>query len=82
MDTAMSRGTVRNEPAGATPPAAAQHDAGANGAKEAATVVVEEIFLEGDSMTMLRHEAGSTQAIDLLASADMADAAPPAPKRP
>ena len=46
------------------------------------SVVVEEIFLEGDGMTMLRHEAGSTQAIDLLASADMATPAPLAPKRP
>lgn len=32
-------------------------------------VVVEEIFLEGDSMTMLRHEAGSSRTLGLLESA-------------
>ncbi len=38
-------------------------------------VVVEEIFLEGDSMTMLRHEAGSTRTMGLLESADVLDPA-------
>ena len=75
-------GPAEADLAGAALPAPAQGAPGPAGASDADTVVVEEIFLEGDSMTMLRHEAGSTQAIDLLASADMADPAPAAPKRP
>lgn len=34
-------------------------------------VPVEEIFLEGCSMTMLRHEAGSTRTVVLLETADL-----------
>jgi len=37
----------------------------------AVLVPVEEIFLAGDSMTILRHEAGSTQAAGLLDSAGL-----------
>ena len=43
-------------------------------------IVVEEIFLEGDGMTMLRHEAGSTRTIDLLDPADALDPAAGQPK--
>ena len=55
----------------------------AAGAPRASTprVVVEEIFLAGESMTVLRHEAGSAHARELLASADIPASEPAAPPR-
>jgi hypothetical protein len=76
MDPAVSAGP--GEPVGARLPPTDQAPPG----DAAPSVVVEEIFLEGDGMTMLRHEAGSTQAIDLLASADLPHPVPASPKRP
>lgn len=37
----------------------------------AVSAAVEEIFLEGDSAVMLRHEAGSARTISLLESANV-----------
>ncbi|MGH8134706.1 MAG: hypothetical protein ACRER4_00025 [Steroidobacteraceae bacterium] len=37
-------------------------------------MAVEEIFLEGDSATVLQHEAGSAQTMGLLKFADTLDA--------
>lgn len=77
MDTAVKNGSRDSGPAGATP--GARHARPAGG--EATVVVIEEIFLEGDSMTMLRHEAGSAHARELLASADIPATEPAPPPR-
>jgi hypothetical protein len=81
MDTAVKRDRWQphGDRAGRRPQAAVA--AASEIPPEVATVVVEEIFLEGDSMTLLRHEAGSAQAIDLLASAEGPGPAPAATKR-
>jgi hypothetical protein len=81
MDTAVKRDRWRGhgDRAGRRPQA--EVAAAAEIPPDVATVVVEEIFLEGDSMTLLRHEAGSAQAIDLLESADGPGPAPAATKQ-
>ena len=44
-----------------------------NGRHAVLSMTVEEIFLEGDSATVLQHEAGSAQTMGLLKFADTLD---------
>jgi hypothetical protein len=81
MDTTVSRDTPADGPAAPAASAREGRRAGTPAGPDAVAIAIEEIFLEGDSMTMLRHEAGSAHARELLASAELPASAHAAPNR-